>query len=215
MSIAEKILRAKADYDAVYEAGKASGGGSVSLTPCFDGSISGEYVDNNLITLRHGAFAGCENLTKISLPNCKEMKGNRNFNSCTNLEVVELPEVETVAELAYTFESAKKLERVSFPKLKTTGGTGACFQTCTNLKRVDFPLLSGVTLSNYTFRNCSNLETVVIGGSALCPMNSSNVVSGATKAIFYVPDNLVTQYKAATNWASISGRIKPMSELGD
>lgn len=191
----------------------SNGGGSVSLTPCFDGSISGEYVDNNLTTLRIGAFAGT-NLTKISLPNCKEIKGSRQFNSCTNLVEVELPEVDTAAELTYTFSGSPKLERVSFPKLKTTGGTGACFDGCTNLKRVDFPLLSGVTLGNYAFRNCSNLETLVIGGATLCPLNSGNVFNGvSTTWKLYVNDNLVSAYQKATNWVNHASRIYPMSAL--
>lgn len=213
MSIADKILRAKDDYNAVYEAGKASGGGSVSLTPYFDGSISGEYVDNELTVLRIGAFAGT-NLTKISLPNCKEIKGSRQFNSCTNLVEVELPEVDTASELAYTFSGDIKLERVSFPKLATTGATGACFDGCTNLKRVDFPLLSGVTIGNYAFRNCSNLETLVIGGDTLCPLNSGNVFNGVyTTWKLYVKDNLVEDYKKATNWVNHASKIKPLSEL--
>lgn len=190
------------------------GGGSVSLTPYFDGSISGEYVDSGLTTLRHGAFAGCGNLTKISLPNCKEMSGSRHFYQCTRLEVVELPEVNTVAELGYAFFGSIKLQRVSFPKLTTTGATGACFDGCTGLKRVDFPLLSGVTIGNYAFRNCINLETLVIGGATLCPLNNSNVFNGVnTTWKLYVPDNLVESYKKATNWVAHASKIKPISEL--
>ena len=201
-------------FDKAIQVDNAKDGGSVSHTQCFDGSIEGVYIDNELTVLRIGAFAGCENLTRISLPNCKEMRGSRQFNSCANLEVVELPEIDTATELAYTFSGSPKLERVSFPKLATTSGTGACFDGCTNLKRVDFPLLSGVTIGNYAFRNCKNLETIVIGGAKLCPLNSGNVFNGAIASwSLYVPDDLVDAYKTATNWTAYADRIKPMSEL--
>ena len=187
------------------------GGGSVSLTPYFDGSISGEYVDAELTTVRFGGFAGT-NFTKISLPNCTELKESRNFAACPNLEIVELPELTTVYGLDYTFYASPKIERVSFPELEyVSNGTGGCFQGCTNLKRVDFTKLSGTTISNYTFRNCPNLETVIIGGNVLCPLNSTNAVPSANYT-FYVPDDLVDDYKAATNWASVATRIKGISE---
>lgn len=211
MTIADKILRAKADYDAVYEAGKASVG-SVSHTSCFDGSVSGEYIDDALTVVRFGGFAGT-NFTKISLPNCKELKESRNFAGCPNLTAVELPELTTVYGLDYTFYASTKIERVSFPKLEyAPNGTGGCFQGCTNLKRVEFPKLSGTTISNYTFRQCPNLQVIIIGGATLCPLNNTNAFQNCPNAIVYVPDNLVGAYKGATNWVTYASRIKGISE---
>lgn len=43
MTIAEKITRAKADYDAVYEAGKAAGGGAGSYVEGFEAGKQAEY----------------------------------------------------------------------------------------------------------------------------------------------------------------------------
>jgi hypothetical protein len=195
----------------------STGGGaveSVNHTACFDGSIAGEYVDEELTAVRFGGFAGT-NFTKISLPNCTELKESRNFAGCPNLEVVELPNITTVFGLDYTFYASPKIESVSFPELEyVSNGTGGCFQGCTNLKRVDFPKLSATTISNYTFRNCTNLETIIIGGNVLCPLSSTNAVQNAgLKYTFYVPDDLVDDYKAATNWATIASKIKPLSEL--
>jgi hypothetical protein len=182
-------------------------------TACFDGSASGEYVDADLTTVRFGGFAGT-NFTKISLPNCTELKESRNFAACPNLEIVELPEVTTVYGLDYTFYISTKLKSVSFPKLEyAPNGTGACFQRCTSLERVEFPKLSGTTISNFTFRQCSNLKVIIIGGSTLCPLGNTNAFNDCPYAIIYVPDNLVDTYKNATNWISLASRIKGLSEL--
>lgn len=54
MTIAEKILRAKADYDEVYEAGKNSGGGADSYYDTFWDA----YQENGNRVNYHGAFAG-------------------------------------------------------------------------------------------------------------------------------------------------------------
>lgn len=182
-------------------------------TACFDGTIGGKYVDSELTVVRFGGFAGT-NFTKISLPNCVELKESRNFAGCPNLEVVDLPKVKTVFGLDYTFNACPKIKKVSFPELESIpNGTGACFYNCPALKRVEFPKLSGTTIANYTFRQCNNLEVIIIGGSTLCPMSNTNAFTNCPNAIVYVPDDKVAEYKGATNWATYASRIKGLSEL--
>ena len=186
---------------------------NVSYTKCFDGSMVGEYIDDNLTSVRFGGFAGT-GYTKISLPNCTELKGTRNFAACPNLEVLELPEVVTTTEgLGYTFYASTKLKKVSLPKLAYTSDTGGCFQGCSNIERIELPMLSGTTISNYTFRQCYALKVIIIGGSTLCPLGNVNAFQNCNNAIIYVPDDLVTTYQGATNWATYASRIKGISEV--
>lgn len=185
--------------------------GAVSYTQCFDGTMSGEYVDSEITSVRFGGFAGT-NLTKISLPNCVELKGNRQFTECLKLEAVDLPKVST-ANLSYSFSNTSSIKKIVFPELEYTIDMGACFYGCSALERVEFPKLSGTTIGNYTFRNCSNLKVIVIGGATLCPLNNANAFNNCNNAIVYVPDELVDEYKEETNWATYASRIKPMSEL--
>lgn len=180
-------------------------------TACFDGTMSGEYVDSKLTSVRFGGFAGT-NFTKISLPNCVELKGNRQFTECLSLEEVELPKVSN-ASLAYSFNNTSKLKKIVFPELEYTTDTGACFYGCSELKRAEFPKLSGTTIGNYAFRNCSVLEVIILGGAVLCPLNNTNAFSGCNNAIIYVPDNLVTTYQGADNWKTYASRIKGLSQL--
>ena len=219
MSIAEKILRAKADYDAVYEAGKASGGGA-DYTSFLDGTITGEYVNENLTTLREGAFAQCENITSVSLPNCTTFSGGNAFYFCTNLKSVDLRNLETIASGSSVFNNALRLQKAEFPKLTSITTTSRMFQKCSSVTEVRMPMLSNTTIEAYMFTNCSKLETIVFGGAVLNPLANTNAFTNTGNALangfsVYVPDNLVDSYKAATNWSSLANKIKPMSELGE
>ena len=189
MTIADKILRAKADYDAVYEAGKASGGGSVSHTSCFDGTYSGDYIDANITSVRYGAFAGCTEITKLSLPNCTNIGGNYAFYNMTNVKEILLPNV-------------------------TGSAFGTTFYQCSNVETIDLRSLGGVLLDSNCFRYCAKLATLIFGGTAINTLANNNVLGGTpTTMSIYVPDDLVDAYKANSTWASYVSRIKPMSEL--
>ena len=188
MSIADKILRAKADLDAVYEAGKASGGGG-SHTSCFDGTINGEYIDDEIKYLRYGAFADCKNITKVSLPSCEEFGGN------------------------YVFYNMVDVTEFSLPKVKR-GSFGATFMGCSSVTKIDLSGLGGAEIGAQCFRNCPNLQTVILGGNTMNTLANTNALLGTpTTMSIYVPDDLVDDYKANSTWASYVSRIKPRSAL--
>ena len=188
MSIADKILRAKADLDAVYEAGKASGGGG-SHTSCFDGTINGEYIDDEIKYLRYGAFADCKNITKVSLPSCEEFGGN------------------------YVFYNMVDVTEFSLPKVKR-GSFGATFMGCSSVTKIDLSGLGGAEIGAQCFRNCPNLQTVILGGNTMNTLANTNALFGTpTTMSIYVPDDLVDDYKANSTWASYVSRIKPRSAL--
>ena len=47
----------------------------------------------------------------------------------------------------------------------------------------------------------------------MASLTGTNAFQGASNAIIYVPDALVNDYKAATNWSTYADRIKGISEL--
>ena len=188
-------------------------------TACFDGSISGEYVDSALTTLRDGAFTSCENLTKVSLPNCVSFASKnsvgRYFYGCKALKTLELPSLKTINEGNYAFHSLD-VERLDLPELTTINNISGTFWDCKNAKVINMPKLSGSSIGSFAFRNCSKLEALILGGSTLNPLTNTNAFNNAnSNCIIYVNDNLVDSYKAATNWSTIASRIKGVSELED
>lgn len=172
----------------------SAGGGNaepVSHTSCFDGTYEGEFVDNDITSLRYGAFAGCENITKVSLPNCTNIGGNYAFYDMTSVKEILLPNV--------------------------TGGVfGATFNNCPNVQKIDLRSLGGVLFDSNCFRYCTKLQILILGGTEINRLANTNVLGGtpATMSI-YVPDDLVEAYKAADYWKTdaIVNKIKPLSEL--
>ncbi len=191
---------------------------AVSHTACFDGTMSGEYVDNNLTTLREGAFIACENLTQVSLPNCVEFSGEhgigRYMYNCKSITTLELPSLQTIGNGNYCFYGLENIERIDLPELTTIDTFAGTFWNCKKVKVINLPKLSGSSISNYAFRYCYVVEAIILGGDTLNPLTNANALNNANSAcIFYVPDNLVDDYKAADNWKTYASRIKGISQL--
>ena len=158
-------------------------------TSCFDGTFEGEFVDNDITSVRYGAFADCKEITKLSLPNCTNVGGNYAFYNMTNVKEILLPNV-------------------------ASGVFGATFNSCTNVETIDLRSLGGALLDSNCFRYCSKLTTLILGGTAINTLANNNVLGGTPSSMsIYVPDNLVDAYKANSTWASYVSRIKPMSAL--
>ena len=139
--------------------------------------------------------------------------GTRAFSHCSVLESVNLPEVTSIGQ--HGFNSCYKLKRVEFPKL-TTLTPGDNFTYCYALEYADLGLVTN--LPSWCLANCNVLETVVLRKSdGICTLQTTNALSSPKftngSAFVYVPDHLVEQYKAATNWSTYASQIKPISEL--
>ena len=79
------------------------------------------------------------------------------------------------------------------------------------------------------FRSCYRLKKIILRNNKVCRLLDSNPFyecyhflgtagstinpEGQKDGYVYVPDDLVEQYKVATNWVAYADRIKPLSEL--
>ena len=222
----------------VTEIGGISGGGGDTTTE--DALIQGgltNYSDSDLELVGKYAFSSLQNLKTVDLPNVKSVD-NDGFLNCFNLETVNIPNVISIYGTAFKF--CNKLTSIDFPVLSTLHGTNtfnSCemltsvvfpnltswstytFNTCKNLKKVD--LYKVTTIPNHTFTYCSNLTTLILRNTAgavtltatnaflSTPFNDTPIPS---EACIYVPDELVEDYKVATNWVTYANQIKPLSE---
>ena len=191
---------------------------SASVQALVDGSISGEYVSDKVTRLRMGVFSQCENLTRVSLPNCTEMNwGVRSFYKCTNITILELPKLETITEGNYTFTNMDSIREISLPSLTKITTASSTFSNCKAVRKIILPRLSGTTIGSGCFDNAYYLNTLVLGGDTLNPLGNTNAFRNAgswstLELNIYVPDNLVETYKTATNWTAYADKIKPISE---
>lgn len=184
------------------------------------------YIPEHIKILGSQLFEGCKNLTieipphitsiggsafshvtisnDIDLPNLESL-GAASFSSAKLSKVISLGKITTIG--ANTFAQST-LEEVNLPNTITTIGDGA-FHT-TQLTKVDLPASLETMNGGYHFYN-SPLQYVICRATTPPTINSSSFNYPST--IFYVPDESVSAYQAATNWSKHASRIKPLSEL--
>lgn len=145
----------------------------------------------------------------------------------------ELEYFKNVTELAaYAFHESS-LSDINLNNISSL--KGHTFRTCKNLRKLVFKNCVSITgfvafYSNvetaifkngwidnrlgYNFSNSKLTSLVVCGGtiSSLHTTDLENTPIASGAGYIYVPDNLVNDYKAATNWNAYASQIKPLSE---
>ena len=127
----------------------------------------------------------------------------------------------SLTELVSAFYSCGALQVANLGGINTSHATdmGSLFRQCPVLQYVN---LSGWTTESTTdnstmFFYCSALKAVVIDSPSVFRLTNANALSNSGiqrgTGFVYVPDNLVDEYKSATNWTTVADQIKPLSEL--
>ena len=151
---------------------------------------SNDYVDvkgimvfkGNVTQIGDDAFAGCETLTGMTIPETVTTIGDYAFAGCTNLGAKLSPEPEDPTEPskaptrsdqitfvipdgvtsigAYAFKDCESLKAIIIPDSVTSIGDGA-FEGCTNLTDINIP--DSVTdMGDNVFNGCTSITSVTI-----------------------------------------------------
>lgn len=171
-------------YERGYAAGKADE--QKITTSILDGTIE-EYYNENVTTIKRYSFYERKNLKSVSLPNATRIEGDA-FCRCSNLESVNIP---SIKELGHYNE--------------------AVFFQCRALKKLDLHGCERIWQTGL-FNQCNAVNTLIFRGEKVCVFSGGSLGIPST-CLVYVPDNLVEEYKVATNWTQYAERIKPLSEL--
>lgn len=144
------------------------------------------YRNDTIVTLKASFFSGNTNIETLILPKVTHVNG---FSGCSALKHCD-------------FSGAQYIQ------------SGA-FMNCTSLERIEFPIAAQI--HSNVFKGCTSLHTLVIRSSRIASLGNTatfdNTKIATGSGYIYVPDNLVEQYKAATNWSTFAAQIKPLSEL--
>ena len=177
------------------------------------------------------AFSGCTALNSINLPVCTSI-GDYAFYSCKSLTSIDLPVCTSIGP--YTFYRCTALTSINLPVC--TSIDYGVFSSCTALTSINLPVCTSIeygvfssctaltsinlpactSIHSYAFNSCKSLTSIKLANtSKICTLSNSDAFKGtpiANKAGYiYVPDELVEQYKKATNWSVYASQIKPLS----
>ena len=138
--------------------------------------------------------------------------GNKVFMSNNVIQHVSFANVTVIN--SQCFQECPALLTADFPKLTTLAGYG--FYGCSSVTTFDFPMLASVPAQG--FRNCTSLTKFILRKSdGIATMGNVSAFQGTPiesgTGYVYVPDNLVNNYKSATNWSTYASQIKGLSEL--
>ena len=155
-------------------------------------------------TIKWNVFEFCCKLKSVSLPVCTVIE-SYDFRCCYALESVDLPACTVLNQQA--FNQCYSLVSVNLPVCTTVGYYA--FES-TALEFIDLPACT--ELQTGAFRFSASLATIVLRSETLCTLSYDVFTSCTSLASVYVPDALVDEYKAATNWTAYADKIKPLSE---
>ena len=148
-----------------------------------------DLEEDGITTLRSHALRNRTTLQSVNFPNLKTIN-TFGLAYCTKLTSVEIPAV-TLIE-TYTF-------------MNDTG-----------LTALDLSGSSAVTIKPNAFYGCSNLTHLVIRSTSISTLDDISALNGTKIAIgeggIYVPSNLLSSYKSASNWSSFAGNIFPIDD---
>lgn len=196
-------------YDAGYADGKKDG--SSSADAIIERSISGEYVNGSVTAIGAHAFYGCKESFSVRFLTATSI-GSSAFYNCSGLTSVDIPLATSIG--SDVFRSCTALTTVSFPSVTVI--TTNAFYTCSKLATADFA--AAVAIYTKAFYGCLKLTKLILRNpSVVCTLSKTDALSETLiksgAGYIYVPDDLVDDYKAATNWSSFASKIKPLSEL--
>lgn len=114
---------------------------------------------------------------------------------------------------SYAFRQYTTLEDVHFQAV--TNVKASAFYKCTGLKVAEFGTM--VIINSSAFGDCSSLASIILRSEEMSVLNNSSALTGTPIAngtgFIYVDNDLVENYKTATNWSNYANQIKPISEL--
>lgn len=164
-----------------------------------------EFKSESITELRAYAFAHCNKLAKIDIPNCVTIL-DLCFNSASVLEEIEILKSGSVSG-QQTFQYCTNLKKFILPLFFVSNIPVSMFAGCSKLQLVD---INTVSLAASSFSDCPNLKTLIfrkISGVNSISSSSGIPTNFRSSGFVYVPETTLGQYKTATNWSTIADRI--------
>ncbi len=173
-------------------------------TNAYVNDIKTVEIKSGVGSIHNYSFAGCSQLTGVTIPDSVTDIRSSAFWLCTSLTSIEIPDSVTVIGES-VFEDCSSLESITGLGGVTKINKRA-FANCTGLKEITLP--AGLTqIGEIAFRECTNLESVIMQGDTPPTLSDPTdvfqrcyFVSNKVKGI-KVPEGTAKVYKEAwTKW---------------
>lgn len=176
----------------------------------------------NVTSIGRYTFYSCTKLTSINIPKLTSLPANA-VDNCDQLQHISFPNVTSIAEKS--INSCDNLKSLHLPKLTSLPTQG--IYSCNNLESIAINNVTSISATAFYYgysllaviiTQTTSIATLTKGGFNYCyhilgTTNSTYNPTGAKDGFIYVPDSLVADYKAATNWSTYADQIKGLSEL--
>lgn len=176
-----------------------------------------EIVNNEISYLPEYSLYNGGSLEKVKLDNLITMQ-NHNFGSCTNLRYIKLDNLTTMGNISFNYSAVRNL---ILPNLRNSFDMNMNFGFNYNMQNLVVPKLSSTLSSNTTIYTVlidfageigtskfNNLKILINRCSNIITLSSTARIN--TVEEIYVPQDLIEQYKVATNWATYANKFKPL-----
>lgn len=205
----------------VWEVGDKIGEIIINATGDFidiiEGDITNVSIPYGLTIIRDYVFSSCKSLIDINLPNSVTSIGDYAFYKCTSLTSVTIPDSVTSIG-ADAFSGCNALTNIYFSEnSQLTEIDGSAF-AWTGLNKFVVP--SGVeTLVGGTFIGSKLTSFILPKTSSIVNTTHYNLfdytpIASGTGYI-YVPQALIEEYKAATNWSTYASQFRAIEDYPD
>ena len=200
------------------------GGDGMALARSILNKTVTEYIDPEITELWPWALAGCTELARLELPNITSIQ-EYGLYGCAGLTSFVAPKLESIS--TFGFHTCMSLETINLPVLDRL--REYAFGACLGLKKID--LDSATFIENHAMEECQSLVAVILRSTVVCELQNVNAFNrcfhftgqvnsqtnpdGLKDGYFYVPRDLVEQYKVAANWSELADRFRAIEDFPD
>ena len=155
--VADEVFRACRLTEVLLPNGLVNIGGGYAFAYC--NNLESITIPDTVTEMGSGVFEACRNLKKVVLSNALTVVPSYAFENCENLESIYMPD--SVTEIGeYAFYQCAALEKVAFSESLTTIGEMA-FGECSKISSIRLPN-SVKVIENQAFYECTGLKSLTL-----------------------------------------------------
>ena len=155
--VADEVFRACRLTEVSLPNGLVNIGGGYAFAYC--NNLESITIPDTVTEMGSGVFEACRNLKKVVLSNALTVVPSYAFENCENLESIYMPD--SVTEIGeYAFYQCAALEKIAFSEILTTIGEMA-FGECSKISSIRLPN-SVKVIENQAFYECTGLKSLTL-----------------------------------------------------